>query len=108
MEEEATDMRMAEYMEDKIGKPFEVIVTYIGKNSILVRTNDLIRGKLKLENMQDDKYKYDSNTNSIIGKKTNNKYKIGSKILVLVKDASKKTRTVNFEIPKEKILKKSC
>ena len=40
---------------------------------------------------------------AIVGKNTKKKYQIGNRMLVLVKDASKETRTINFEIPKQKI-----
>ena len=106
IEIEAMDMKMAEYMEKHIGEKFEVYVTDVSKSGMIVRTKNLIRGKIKLENIEDDKYYYDYDKKAIIGKKTKHKYQIGNKILVLVKDACKETRTVNFEIPKQKILNK--
>ena len=106
IEEEVTDMLMAEYMKKHIGEEFEVYVTGIGNHSMLVRTKNLIRGKIKLEDIEDDKYYYDSDKKAIIGKVNKKKYQIGNKIMVLVKDACKETRTVNFEIPKQKVLKR--
>ena len=105
MEEEANDMLMAKYMKNHIGEEFEVIVTEIGKNSMLVRTKNLIRGKIKIENMLDDTYYYDRDKQAIIGKKEKKKYQIGTKLFVLVKNASPANRTINFEIPKQKIKK---
>ena len=106
IEEETLDMLMAEYMEDKIGEEFSAIITDINNHCMMVRTDKLIRGKVKLEDLNDDKYYYDYDKKAIIGKKSNNKYQIGNKIVVLVKDASKNTRTVNFEIQNQKVLKK--
>ena len=106
IEDEVMDMLMAKEMEKHIGEQFEVYITDISKNSILVRTSNLIRGKIKLENMSDDKYYFDYDKKAVIGKKSKNKYQIGNKLIVLVKDASKETRTINFEIPDQKVLKK--
>lgn len=106
IEEEVMDMLMAKEMAKHIGEQFEVYVTDISKHAMLVRTKNLIKGKIKLENIQDDKYYYDYDKKAIIGKKTKNKYQIGNKIVVLVKDACKETRTINFEIPNQKVLKK--
>ena len=97
---------MAKYMEDKIGEEYSAIITNINKHCMIVRTENFIKGKVKLENMLDDKYYYDYDKKAIMGRSSKNKYQIGNKIVVLVKDASKNTRTVNFEIPKEKVLKK--
>ncbi|MBE6139222.1 MAG: VacB/RNase II family 3'-5' exoribonuclease [Firmicutes bacterium] len=106
LEEETLDMLMAKYMEDKIGEEYSAIITNINKHCMIVRTENFIKGKVKLENMLDDKYYYDYDKKAIMGRSSKNKYQIGNKIVVLVKDASKNTRTVNFEIPKEKVLKK--
>ena len=48
---EAMDMKMAEYMSEHIGEQFEVYVTDISRGGMLVRTKNLIRGKIKLENI---------------------------------------------------------
>ncbi|MDO4963733.1 MAG: VacB/RNase II family 3'-5' exoribonuclease [bacterium] len=105
MEEDANDLMMSKYMQDKIGEEFDVIVTDIGKNSMMVRTSNLIRGKVKLEDILDDKYYYDYDKKCIIGRNTKKKYKIGNKLVVLVKDANPKMRTVNFEVTNQKTKK---
>lgn len=106
LEDETLDMLMAKYMEDKIGEEFSAIITDINKHCMMVRTDKYIKGKVKLENMLDDKYYYDDDKKAIIGRGNKKKYQIGNKVVVLVKDASKATRTVNFEIPNQKVLKK--
>jgi len=59
--------------------------------------------------MGNDNYQYDYDKRAIIGKNTKQKYQIGNKVYVIVKDASKANRTVDFKIidkPKQKVLKK--
>ena len=77
-------------------------------SSYIVKINNQISGKIKFENMLDDKYYYDYEKRAIIGQKTKKKYQIGNKIYVIVKDASKENRTINFEtgMPKKRILTK--
>lgn len=106
IEEETLEMLMAKYMEHHIGEEFSAYITDIGKNSMFVRTTNLIKGKIKLSNIYDDNYYYDDNKKAIVGRKTKKKYQIGNKVVVLVKDACTSTRTVNFEIPNEKVLTK--
>ena len=56
--------------------------------------------------MIDDYYYYVAENNAIIGKHTKKKYQIGKRVCVIVKDACKQTRTIDFEIGKEKSLRK--
>lgn len=104
LEKEAISMAMAEYMQNHIGEEFEGYITEIYQNCIFIKTIDNIVGKLKLSDIYDDKYYYDSNKRAIIGKRNNKKYKIGNKVYVIVKDASKANRTINFEMSKQKKL----
>ena len=73
---------------------------------MIVRTNNFIRGKIKLDSMEDDTYTYNYDKKAIIGRNTKKKYQIGNRLVVLVKDASKEARTVYFEPIKEKKLTK--
>ena len=106
IEEEALAMAMAEYMESHIGEEFNGIITKVYQNGMFVETDGMITGKISFENMLDDYYYYVAEKNAIIGKHTKKKYQIGKRVCVVVKDACKQTRTINFEIGKEKSLRK--
>lgn len=106
IEEETKEMLMAKYMENKIGLEFEAYITNVSSHSIMVRTKDLIKGKIKLESLNGDKYYYDYNKKYVVGKNSNKKYRIGDKVYVIAKRASKQERTVEFEINNQKKLVK--
>ena len=106
IEEEVLDMLMAEHMENHVGEEYEANIIDIGNTYILVRTSDLIKGKINLSDLPEDYYYYDYDKKAIVGKNTKKKYQIGNKLRVIVKEASKKTRIINFEIPKVKKLQK--
>ena len=97
LEDEALKMAMAEYMENHIGETTNGVITDIYISGALIKTLNQITGKLKLEDMKDDKYYVDKDQNVIIGKKTKEKYHLGDQIEVTVKKADKKERTINFE-----------
>lgn len=97
LEDEALKMAMAEYMENHIGETTNGVITDIYISGALIKTVNQITGKLKLEDMKDDKYYVDKDQNVIIGKKTREKYHLGDQIEVTVKKADKKERTINFE-----------
>ena len=106
IEEEALAMAMAEYMEGHIGEEFKGIITKVYQNGMFIETDNMITGKLSFENMLDDYYYYVKENNAIIGKHTKKKYQIGKRVCVIVKDACKQTKTIDFEIGKEKSLRK--
>ena len=97
LEDEALKMAMAEYMENHIGETTNGVITDVYISGALIKTVNQITGKLKLEDMKDDKYYVDKDQNVIIGKKTKEKYHLGDQIEVTVKKADKKERTINFE-----------
>lgn len=103
IENESKLMAMAEYMEKHIGEEFEAYITDISKNGMFVITNDHIPGKVKITDILDDKYYFEKN--KIIGKNSKKQYRIGNKIFVVSKEASKRNRTINFKIVKQKTLK---
>lgn len=106
IEDEVLAMDMAEYMEDHIGEEYRGIITEVYPHGMFVKTTENISGKVKFENMLDDKYYYDYDKKAIIGRANKKKYQIGNKVYVVVKDACKETRTINFELGKQKSLRK--
>lgn len=103
-EKEASQMRMAEYMESKIGETFDGIITYIGTRNMKVKTHDGIIGSLNYSDL-DDVYEYNEKLNKLINPKNNKEYKLGDTITFIVKNASKKNRTVNFTMNNCKVKK---
>lgn len=96
---------MAEYMENHIGEEFEAYITEVYQHGMFAKTKNMIPGKIKLEDIPNDKYYYNFEKNTIIGKKSKKKFSIGQKVYVIVKNASKANRTINFEISKQKTKK---
>ena len=107
IEDEVLAMDMAEYMTNHIGEEYNAMITEISPGGMIVKTKNNIIGKIKLENIFDDKFYYDYDKQAIIGRSTKKTYQIGNKVLVIAKDACKETRTVNFEIGKQKSLRKN-
>ena len=105
IEEKGMQLEMAKYMEKYIGKEFEAYITEIYQHGMLAKTENMIVGKIKLEDILDDKYYFDYNKNAIIGKENKHKFTIGQKVYVIVKEASKANRTISFKIEEQKVKK---
>ena len=97
-EREADDMKKAEYMESKIGEEYDGIVSSITKFGIFVELDNTVEGLVRYEKMEDDFYVFDENRKTAIGETNSKIYKIGDKVRIVVADANKELRRIDFKI----------
>ena len=98
VEREAEKLKKAEYMERKIGEEYEGIVSSVTSFGIFVELPNTIEGLIRFEDLGDEYFIYDEERKTLIGEKTNKTYKIGDKVNIRVKSASKLLRQIDFEI----------
>jgi len=99
-EREVEDMKMAEYMEDHIGEEYEGIISSVNNFGMFIQLNNLIEGLAHISELG-DYYIYDEATQTLTGEKTKNRYRLGDKVLIRVKAASRDAKTIDFEIIKK-------
>ena len=97
-EEEDRMMRMAEFMEDKIGETFTGMVADVGPYGIMIKCDNEVRGKVNFMNIMGDNYMFDLERFTAVGRRTKETYKLGDKVTVKVESASKEYRTVYFSL----------
>ena len=100
-EREVDDMKKAEYMEKHIGERFEGIISGVVSFGIFVELPNLIEGLVRVEDIKGDYYTYDETSFALIGKKNKRGYRLGDKIKVIVKSASKEKHTIDFIMDNE-------
>lgn len=100
-EREVNDMKMAEYMEDKINETYEGIITSVHNFGVFVQLPNLIEGLVRIDSMP-GYFTLDSSGFKLEDKANNKSYSIGQKIKVVVVGASKQTRNIDFEIIEKK------
>ena len=100
VEREAEDLKKAEYMESRIGEEYEGIVSSITSFGMFVELENTIEGLIRFDDLGDEYFIYDEDRKQLIGEKTNKVYKIGDKVKIRVKKASKILRQIDFEIVK--------
>ncbi|MCI8273955.1 MAG: ribonuclease R [Clostridia bacterium] len=98
VEREAEDIKKAEYMESRIGNEYEGIVSSITSFGMFVELDNTVEGLIRFEDIGDEYFIYDEDRKRLIGERTNKTYKIGDKVKIKVKNASKLLRQVDFEI----------
>ena len=97
VEREAEDIKKAEYMESRIGEEYEGIVSSITSFGMFVQLENTVEGLIRFEDLGDEYFIYDEDRKRLIGEKTNKVYKIGDRVEIRVKKASKLLRQVDFE-----------
>ena len=97
VERESEDIKKAEYMENRIGKEYEGIISSVTSFGIFVALENTVEGLIRFDDLGDEYFIYDEERKILIGEHTKTTYKIGDKIKIRVKDASKLLRTIDFE-----------
>ena len=96
LERDVTKMKMAEYMEDKVGETFTGKISGFTDKGMFVQLPNMIEGYVKFEYLKDDTYVYDRDRMVAFGKRTNNVIKIGSPYKIRVARASKAEAIIDF------------
>lgn len=97
-EREVDDMKKAEYMMQHIGEEYEGMVSSVLSFGMFVELDNLIEGLVRIDTMKGDTYIYDETTFSIKGQNSKKVYRLGDKVNVLVVNANKDTKTIDFEV----------
>ncbi len=97
-ERDIDSMKMAEYMTKHIGEEFEGLISNITNFGFFVQLTNLIEGLVYISDIPNDYYNFDETKMQMVGSKKNIIYKIGQKVKVKVKAASKDDRTIDFEL----------
>lgn len=100
-EAEVNKMKMAEYMFSHIGKEYQGMITHICKNGFYVELPNLVEGFVDIKSLVDDKYIYNEEKFSLIGKNKHKRYFLGDKVDIIVKGVNISERIIDFEV-KEK------
>ncbi len=98
VEREAEDMKKAEYMESRIGKEYEGVVSSITSFGMFVELENTIEGLIRFEKLGDEYFIYDEDRKRLIGEKTNKIYKIGDVVKIRVISANKLLKQIDFEL----------
>ena len=102
VEREAEKIKKAEFMEKRIGEVYNGIVSNITSFGIFVELENTVEGLVRFDDLGSDEYFiYDEDRKILIGEHTKKTFKIGDKVKIKVKNASKLLRQIDFEIINE-------
>ncbi len=104
LEREVDKLKIAEFMEDKVGNIYEGIVSGVTKNQIFVEIDKGIEGAVLVRTLE-DYYNYDEKRRMLVGEKTNEVFKLGKKLIVKLVSVSVELRQITFEIVGKQVIK---
>ena len=97
VERESIDIKMAEFMQDKIGEEYDGIISNITSFGVFVELENTVEGLIRFENLGKEYFIYDDEHKYLIGEHTNEVLKVGDKMKIRVIEANKLLRRISFE-----------
>ena len=102
VERDSVDLKMAEYMQDRIGNEYDGIISSITSFGVFVELENTVEGLVRFADLGDDYFIYDEDRKTLLGERTKILYKIGDKMRIRVIRADKVSRQIDFEKIDEK------
>lgn len=91
--------KMAEFMLDKIGEPFNGVISGVKNWGIYVELPEYnCEGLLRIEYLTDDNYSYDEKNIQFVGKRSGQIYQLGNNIQVVLTSVDIEKKTIEFKL----------
>lgn len=95
-EREVEDMKKAEYMSAHIGEQFSAIISSVTGFGFFAELENGIEGLVRVADLHDDHYIFSDRDYTLTGRYSGKTYKIGDKIDIIVANANKELRQIDF------------
>ncbi len=100
-EREVEDLKMAEFMVDKVGQEFEGQIVSITNFGMFVQVEEAVEGLVHMSNMKNDYYEFNERGMMLIGRRTGEIFRIGEEIKVKLINVDVEQYNIDFEIVEE-------
>jgi ribonuclease R len=92
-----------QYMEGHLGDEFDGVITGVTNFGVFVQITDLmVDGLVHVTSLSNDYYKYDAGSQSLVGERTGQKYRLGDAMRVLVNKVDMEARRIDFRLAQDK------
>jgi VacB/RNase II family 3'-5' exoribonuclease len=104
-ERDSIKFMQIKFMEDKVGKVFEGVISGVTDRGIYVELVDnKCEGMVRIKDITGDFFNYDDSNHSLIGERTKKKYQLGDSIEVSVLKADLIKRHLDFKLSESNII----
>lgn len=101
LEREVDKMKIAQFMENNIGKQYDGIVSGVTSYGIHVEIEKCIEGMVRLSDLRGDFYVLDREKHRVVGNNTGKVISLGDKVKIEVLNASKESKEIDFILIEE-------
>ncbi len=95
-ERETTDMKKIEYMAQFVGEEFKGVISGVTAFGIFVELDNGVEGLVHVSTMVNDYYEYKEEQYAMVGERTQQRYRLGDEVEVLLVRANAKERNLDF------------
>ena len=95
-ERDVEKMKKVEYMERRVGEVYDGVISGVTNWGIYVELPNTVEGIIRLENIQDDFYRFDEQNYQLVGDRFHKVYRLGQHITIMVLSVDKLLKTVDF------------
>jgi ribonuclease R len=100
-ERELTRVKLLTYLSKRVGEQMDAVITGVEKFGLFAQGVDLpAEGLIHISAMQDDRYRYDSRSHSLVGYRAGNAFRLGDVIRVEVARVDIDRRELDFRLVK--------
>lgn len=100
-ERDTDDLMKTAYISQFVGETFNGVVSSVANFGIFIELENSVEGLIRFENMEGDYFEFDENSNSIIGKRTGQIYRVGDEVSVVLAKADIISRQIDFVLEKD-------
>lgn len=100
-ERETDKLKKVEYMSEHIGETYEGVISSVTSWGMYVELPNTVEGMIHVDNMTDDYYHFNEESYELAGERTGRTFKLGQLISVVVADADKFMKTIDFVLPEQ-------
>jgi ribonuclease R len=98
-ERELIKLKLLNYLSERIGLELEVIITGVADYGFFGQAETFpVEGLVHVSTLTDDYYHYDEATHSLIGQRSNRRYRLGDKVKVQVVRVDVQRRQLDFRV----------
>ena len=104
-ERETEKLKKAEYMEARIGQVFDGVISGITSWGVYVELPNTVEGLVHVSRLPGDYFYYKESTYEMVGEATGKTYKLGMPVKIRVIGTDRMTRTVDFDLVTEELIR---
>ncbi|MEE1130719.1 MAG: ribonuclease R [Caryophanon sp.] len=97
-ERDVEALKKAQFMLDKVGEEFNGIVSSVTNFGMFIELENTIEGLVHMRNMNDDYYRFDDRSMSLIGERTARQFRIGDEVRIKVTAVNLDESAIDFEV----------